>query len=650
MRLRRAALALTCVIAAAGLLALLAGDQLRQGAASILRPRAFVPRVGSVRIASVRPGDVDAHLVGDPLTIRVKLRGAAPDDAAARVFLTDTAGVAATHDLVPLDTERSEYAYTLDAVMADLSYRVEIGGTQSVIYTVTVRERIIIDQLGAVFEFPHYTGLTRREVAPLPGALEGPQGAQVTLYVKTATPAAAARLLKLNGVAERLNNRGDGLYFSTRITLTADDAYAVAILDSSAHLIDRRPLLGADSESAGESDAPPGYYPINVHIDAPPTVECLSPARDVTAAPGQTVKMRFTAHDDWGLTKLEIRARHAENDPSRLLAEMSSFDKTSLTPGDDAGQSAVIEYKFIVDPKQFNEGDVITYWAVALDNRELPGVGGPQASSDTHRPPTLFRIIVRDQKRVERERARRLEQLTARLRAILETQIAARAATVELEKFAQANQLSSRSGQSAGIVKDQKAVSRGLQKLVSDFPFDADMLDLKQAIALLTVNDAQTAYNTAVGLKQIADADPLAEATRALARVQSRIIDALRTMLALALQADTDNVEGRISRLGGDLPPEQAAALQDLLDALRDFIDQQKHIIEASRSLAKRPVDNFSDEELAQLEELVLAEDDWFKFLEEKITDLSKLNEQDFSNASLLNELIEIQDDVFLVP
>ncbi|MCH7870447.1 MAG: hypothetical protein IID33_01980, partial [Planctomycetes bacterium] len=563
--------------------------------------------------------------------------GAARAECDARRFIASGGRPEIGHELIPLERGRTRSGFVQPAVTSDFRYRVEIGGTQSPIYSVSVREPLSIARIGTVFHHPAYTRLARREDVPAAGPIEAPLGTRVDLFVDIDTPVAAARLLRPDKTPVVLRDRGDGQYFSTQFVLSETGAYAVAILDANGRVIDRRPQLELDSVSDG--GAPPGYYPIRVKDDRRPTVECLAPARDVNAAPGETITLRFRGSDDWGLSEFTIRSAHAENDPSRVLARAQWRDHR---------KSAVIEHELLIDPQVFAEGDVITVWAVALDNRDLPDIGGPQPSSDAEHPPRVYRITVVDKERLARERATRIEELRRRLLAILEIQISTRAATVELRAFAANNQLFAVEPQTKEVADGQRRVAKDLYNLGVDFEFEADLLELKQAILLLAANDATAAKTEADGLNQITEAAPLAEAAGRLTNIQARIIDAVRTMLALALQGNAEDADGKISRPGGDLPPMPEADLQALLEKLREFIDQQRKVIIASQHLAKRPVDDFSDDEQARLEELIAAEEDWIKFLEETIADLSKLPEQDFSNASLLKELIEIRDDVVM--
>ena len=61
---------------------------------------------------------------------------------------------------------------------------------------------------------------------------------------------------------------------------------------------------------------------------------------------------------------------------------------------------------------------------------------------------------------------------------------------------------------------------------------------------------------------------------------------------------------------------------------------------------AKKPVEDFTEEEQQSLRSLAAGEDDWSKFMKDLHSDLSKLPEQDFANSSLAQELNEIQTEL----
>jgi len=95
-----------------------------------------------------------------------------------------------------------------------------------------------------------------------------------------------------------------------------------------------------------------------------------------------------------------------------------------------------------------------------------------------------------------------------------------------------------------------------------------------------------------------------------------------------------------------DLPQDALEKLKSLRDRLKELVNEQKKVIEASKELAKKPVDDFQETDQKELDRLKAIEDQWDKFLTEAIADFSKIPEVDASNPSLVKELIEVKTDV----
>ena len=92
------------------------------------------------------------------------------------------------HELIPLESGRTRFGFVQTAATSDFRYRVEIGGTQSPIYSVTVREPLRIARIGTVFHHPAYTRLARREDVPAAGPIEAPLATRVDLFVDIDSP------------------------------------------------------------------------------------------------------------------------------------------------------------------------------------------------------------------------------------------------------------------------------------------------------------------------------------------------------------------------------------------------------------------------------------------------------------------------------
>jgi len=193
----------------------------------------------------------------------------------------------------------------------------------------------------------------------------------------------------------------------------------------------------------------------------------------------------------------------------------------------------------------------------------------------------------------------------------------------------------------------QGKIKAALIDLADNFKFDAEMVSIKQAVALLATNEAQAAIEQAqVVSKVLAAFEKRGKPFELLEQTQDKIIETLQMLLAVMPSMANKASAAAKTKAGGDMPPDVADKLKKLKDALDEFIDAEKKVIEASKRLAKKPVDNFNAEDEKLLKDLELTQDKWEKFLNETFTDFSKLVNQDFSNPSIMKELLAVKSDV----
>ncbi|HRU05822.1 MAG TPA: hypothetical protein P5137_08615 [Candidatus Brocadiia bacterium] len=141
--------------------------------------------------------------------------------------------------------------------------------------------------------------------------------------------------------------------------------------------------------------------------------------------------------------------------------------------------------------------------------------------------------------------------------------------------------------------------------------------------------------------------NPLAAAERvqALAKLQDRTIEIIQRILGIMdhLKAQTKAEEKKEE--GSDL--DQANDnLNKLKDDMAKFAEEQRKVLDATAGLAKQNVEDFSPQEEEKLKQLEATQDKWENFLQDKYSDLSKMQVQDFSNPAMLNELVEIFSEV----
>ncbi len=173
-----------------------------------------------------------------------------------------------------------------------------------------------------------------------------------------------------------------------------------------------------------------------------------------------------------------------------------------------------------------------------------------------------------------------------------------------------------------------------------------ERLAIKRVLNGLAFGDMLQAVTRCETLVKLKAPGEFKKPTAELTAAQDRIIDVLRKLLDVTRHAQSDVLAEMKKRPGGNLPNDTKKKLEDIRNKLDKFLEQQKKVIEASENLAKMPVEDFTDKEKEALRRMAAAEDDWSKFMQDLHSDLSKLPEQDFANASMAKELVEIQTEL----
>jgi hypothetical protein len=173
-----------------------------------------------------------------------------------------------------------------------------------------------------------------------------------------------------------------------------------------------------------------------------------------------------------------------------------------------------------------------------------------------------------------------------------------------------------------------------------------ERLATKRVMNGLAFGDMLAAVTGSEALAKLKAAAEFKKPASALTAVQDRIVAVLRKLLDVTRTAQSDVLSEMKKRPGGNLPNDTKQKLEEIRAKLEKFLEQQKKVIDASENLAKTPVEDFTDKEKEALKRMAAAEDDWSKFMKDLHSDLSKLPDQDFANASMAKELVEIQTEL----
>jgi hypothetical protein len=596
------------------LVGLLFSNTFGHGFRQMLSPGAFVPAQGAARILSVLPGDATL-MQGQPMDIVIT--AAAPADATARVILNTTqnpielTGAAA-------DEGTLRYACHLDHVDTTMQYRVEVAGTQSRWFTATVVQQINWTGLSLRITPPAYLKAdpAERIVELKPAdvgktALLVPQGSEVALSMAIDVPVASAMLQVGDAAPVAMDRADSGRRFTGKFIAMKETTAAVLLAQTDGQIIARLP----DPAVA-----------IGVKIDDPPTLQVKWPTSGAVVAPNAPLEVKAVAKDDIGLDKVRVLMAATSDSPLALAYE---------SPVAGGATSFDLNHALDLKPDLRKDGSSIRVQLEVTDGRNLIGLmdsgGGPQTTQSP-----IYEIKFRDPQKLAADEKASTDRLRAILQELLRKQNALHASTATLKETDLPGM--------ATIATGQTELQRTMKTTADTFAFNPEDTIAKKTLLILSEGPAQRAIDLAAAYPTELVIQQRTQLNRDLQTQQRRIIQTLESLLAL-LDAPQPPATQPASKEGGDLP-NQADAFKKLDDALKELMKEERRILDQTAALAKKPVDNFDDKDKKLLDDLLMSQEKLDAFMQQTLSDFSKLAEQDMSNASLLKELMEVYSEV----
>jgi hypothetical protein len=397
----------------------------------------------------------------------------------------------------------------------------------------------------------------------------------------------------------------EGLRFVSTIDLSSDTSATALLTDASGQVVAQLP------------DPP---LSIRATVDAPPSLDVRHPALDAVVAPDAKIVLDAVARDDYGLTRLAVLLSAETDQP---LVEVYALPVAALA-------EQRLQYELVLPDAVRKHGRSVRVQVLATDNRVLGSELGPQTTRSS-----ILEIRFRDPQQLAAEQKVSFNQLRALLQKLLDRQRAAHAQTTALTKL------------DAASLKPVGAAQQNLHdemlSVAETFPFEASNRTVQKTLLVLVRSPAAEAIELA---KLIPDEPVEAHRGKLHADLQSkqrRIIETLETLLALLARAETPTTQP--GKEGGDLASEPDP-FKKLLEALKQYEAEQRRILDQTANLAKKPVDDWTNDDRKLLNELKMAQEKLDAFLEQAISDFAKNPEQDFSNPSLMKELLEIYSEV----
>ncbi|MCC6240370.1 MAG: hypothetical protein IT448_08750 [Phycisphaerales bacterium] len=628
--LRPVGLKLTVTLMIALLVAFLLPGALAHGWRQMLAPVSFVNRVGVMNIQQVAPGNVTL-VAGQPLEIAITASG--PDQPQAKLIFDHTLPDALLTPAVGAEGVLS-YSYRAEFIASSLRYRVEVGASQSPWYTVTVVPQVKLTELRLEVTPPGYTQLPgqtiridTRDTASTPITVVQGSRIELTAGIDLAMGGAMLQLGQTDQ-PRIMKMASGGTVFTAGFDINQPTSLQVLLMSAMGQI------------TAALPDQP---LMIGCTPDAPPTLEMKWPGQDASVAPDAPLNLAAVVGDDHGLSSARILMASSADAPLAVVHEQRL-----------SGRSATLAQVLDVPPTSRRHGQSVRVQVEVSDNRDIsaesrPPAYGPDGSfqrgvddpvtsgaltSQTTRS-AIFEIRFRDPEQIAAEYKQQADQLRARLREMLKLQ---------QDLLNQTMTIAPDQPQALAVIgQGQGSLQTMMIQTAEHFEFDQATRQVQKTLQVLAYGLAKDATDLPASIIEELVVEQRRGLLHELVNRQQRIVSTLQSLLAM-LDVLPDPLAEQSGSKGGDL--KARAAFEKLNEALKEFIAQQQRILDQSAALAKKPVDNWDDADKKLKEELLQSQEKLDAFLQQKISDFSKMAEQDMANSSLLKELLEVYSEV----
>jgi len=577
------------------------------------------PPIGFVKIESLSPDDNIDVLAGDDVGFELKISGRKSAGAEAYLQCLYKNGVKKKIRMSSMgaDTDGTGagavrvFQCRVENVQNSFDFFASCQGAETLRYTATVMEPPVVKKIDLTLAYPAYTGLKAESEEDSRGNIRAVIGTMAEVTVE-ANRSLKRAWLNFNGANDSYMEKGeDGRFWKGKFEITDNGFYTINLEDE-----------------RGNTNKDPYRRTIMAIPDQAPGVMIQSPVDKSEFPLGARVKIVTRAKDDFGLSSVVIMIRVGAEGAEQTL---KTFEPETLQ------KSVTIVGEFILKADKYKNGDIVFYQATATDN--FPGT--PHTSTSA-----LYALKVVDKKALLDERMKNYRDWRSQVMEILRRQKEARK---EIDRIT-TKTLMGLIRQRAKSIFDAQSKMRGMtlalasvmqtdnrhERLVRDSLFgiaDGEMKSIIKNLHAMARVDVPTEITEAHG-KIVTDMD--------------QVIKVLQAILNVTERLESETKEKLERDEGEDLPTEAEEMLEKLAEELKKFVKEQKAVIEASEELAKKPLEDLTEEDKAKLDELAAIEDDWAKFMNEAYTSLSTLPEQDFTNSSLLSELLEVYSEVEL--
>ena len=484
--------------------------------------------------------------------------------------------------------DKRGFAYEIFNIDADIEYYVVANETTSERYTVEVFEMPRVTEISVAYTYPDYTGL-KPVVQTGTGDIQAVVGTQAELKLTTNKAIQSAtfslrRDVKKRSFTERLTGTAepdttemiisDGNTLTTSIDIVEDGTYTVQLL-----CID------------GFNNEIPIEYAVKAIPDEVPEVVIKEPGRDIKTTKLGEVEVIAEAMDDYGIAELKLMYRVGSGELQELVMEATTPKPAAV----DTNRRRIADgsYTFYLEEFDVEPGDIISYYARAVDNNTRTGPG--EASSDIYfieiRPfnENFMEEEAQDGEQQQQESNPALEMVANQKQIIRETanHINTKPASITDEY---------RNTVKATADKQNELIDK-TQRLADEFSLAMQGESAVTPEILMNLEDAIARMREATDSLNAIEPDAAIpaeqEALELLIKVSLELPKVLTQMrnnnpqLAENLELEMEELQSELENQQNELDSEMQEQTQEMLDQARQMLSEQQQLSQQSQQMGR---------------------------------------------------------------
>jgi hypothetical protein len=601
--------------------AILFAPRFANGLGRVLLPIANIDpyRATEIDEDSIKPADGKRFPEGAAVEVSVRIGGDTVPDSATLYRSSD--GKTWRPVLMRAGRRKAKdgtasFRFVAAEAAESFQFYIASGDDQSKPRSVEIVQRPRIENVGVTYQFPKYTERKDQTVAESTGDIAALAGTRIKLAVTTSKPIKEAALETEAGEIIDLSGSTGDKSWAGEFVVWSDDAtgeHAMSDFVLTAPTRFRIRLIDTD----GYENATPLWSAITLIKDQVPSVSIPIPGRDDQVKIEDKVKLSIESRDDYGLGN--VRLVYRVND------EPTAREVTNFPHAGKPQSKAVDEIEWNLAESGIKPGDVVQYWATAVDRNNITGPG--EASS------RRFSIFVITPEQILAKMELQMDDYAAVLEELIRLQRENRAQSasgVEFETLVL---------RQTKIRTNTAVLARAMKK--GGLPVASMVGTLNELYAGLMA-DAIRLLETGRDTKDAARAGVVRNDSLP---VQDEIIKQLQEILnRLQRNEQARKSLRRIRKEDEAAHKELTQALETLISDLDRLVVDESELMSKLEKMPKRPVEELSEEQLDALKQFEEFHERWAKWRKGTIDELTKLPTgfiEDFNLRPDINSVFE---------